>query len=58
MAVTEIYNTFPGELGFINEVVSPWKVGLFNTTMQEVVAQNPLGSLPVLAGGGMGVAAD
>ena len=34
-ALAEIYNTFPGEFGFISEEDPPWKVGLINTTAQE-----------------------
>ena len=35
MAVVEIFNTFPGELGLISEEDRQWKFGLINTTVQE-----------------------
>ena len=39
MAVVEIYNTFPGEFGFISEEDQPWKVGLIDTMVQEPSAE-------------------
>ena len=62
MAVAHIYNTFVGELGFISEEDPLRKVGLINTTVQELSAEvyswhKILWTL-VLSGSGTGVAAD